>query len=81
MSDKSTLTAERLRHLLDYGPASGVFTWRISPSNGVNAGTIAGTMNEKGYILIKIAGKRIRAQTHLTADECEAIFSDRREDA
>ena len=61
MPDKSTLTAERLRHLLDYSPASGVFTWRISPSPRVKPGDTAGTLNERGYLRIKIAGKHIPA--------------------
>jgi hypothetical protein len=61
MSDKSTLTAERLRHLLDYNLKSGVFTWRIAPSPQVKPGDIAGTPNEKGYIRIKIDGTRYRA--------------------
>jgi hypothetical protein len=61
MSDKSTLTAERLRHLLDYSPASGVFTWRIAPSPRVKPGDTAGTLNEKGYLRIKIGGILYRA--------------------
>lgn len=61
MADKSTLTAEHLRHLLDYSPASGVFTWRISPSPRVKPGDTAGTVNDRGYIKIKIGGKHIPA--------------------
>lgn len=61
MADKSTLTAERLRHLLDNSPASGVFIWRISPSPRVKPGEIAGAVNDRGYIKIKIGGKHIPA--------------------
>ena len=61
MSDKSTLTAERLRNLLDYDSSTGVFTWRISPSPRVKPGDIAGTLNERGYLRIKIDGKHYRA--------------------
>ncbi|WP_439559837.1 HNH endonuclease [Roseinatronobacter sp.] len=61
MSDKSTLTAERLRHLLDYDLKTGVFTWRVQRGSRVKPGDIAGTPNEKGYIVIRIDGKQYRA--------------------
>lgn len=61
MTDKSTLTAERLRQLLDYNPDTGVFTWRIQRGSRVKAGDIAGAVNDRGYIKIKIDGKHYPA--------------------
>ena len=61
MPDKSNLTAERLRHLLDYDPETGVFTWQNPPSARVKQGATAGTLNEKGYVVIQIGGKPYRA--------------------
>jgi HNH endonuclease len=51
------LTAERLRELLHYDPATGVFTWRVTNSNRAPAGHVAGSPNKRGYIAIGIAGK------------------------
>ena len=56
-----TLSANRLRKLLNYAPATGVFRWRVrkGPSN---VGTVAGSISRpKGYRLICIDGKIYRA--------------------
>lgn len=50
------LTTKRLRQLLDYKPETGVFTHRLS-HNGVNAGSIAGTVGTGGYRRISVDGK------------------------
>ena len=50
------ITQERLKEVLDYNPETGVFTWRVSPSNNTSAGSEAGSPDEKGYIKIKIRG-------------------------
>lgn len=55
------LTLERLREVLNYDPASGIFTWRISSNRKFKIGDIAGGLDEKGYIRIKIDGKKYRA--------------------
>ena len=55
MPDVVTLTAERVRELLDYDPATGVFRWRVSlMGRGAKAGAIAGTSNGQGRRQIKI---------------------------
>lgn len=51
----------RLYEVLDYNPMSGVFTWKISPGNGINAGDIAGSLETNGYIRIGIDGERYLA--------------------
>lgn len=55
-----TLTAERVRELLDYDPMSGIFRWRVSRKNRAQAGAVAGTPS-RGYIYIKIDGVTYRA--------------------
>lgn len=54
------LTAERLRELLDYNPATGVFTWKRK-TGSKSAGSLAGTPHNGRYINIQVAGKQYRA--------------------
>jgi hypothetical protein len=51
-----TLTAERLRELLNYDPDTGLFTHRVS-RRGVTAGKIVGSKHAKGYIVIRVDEK------------------------
>lgn len=46
------LTQERLKELLHYDEETGVFTWLISPRNNVPSGSIAGQIDNKGYVRI-----------------------------
>lgn len=64
MSGKPELTYARLRELLSYEPASGIFTWRISRPKckaKCKAGQVAGTVENRGYVSIGIDGKNYRA--------------------
>jgi hypothetical protein len=56
-----TLSASRLRKLLNYDPATGVFRWRVHKGPN-NVGTVAGSIHPpKGYRVICIDGKIFRA--------------------
>lgn len=57
----STLTAERLREVLDYNPETGLFVWRIRTSSRAGAGDIAGFDDGKGYTAIRIDGTQVFA--------------------
>jgi hypothetical protein len=49
---------KQLKELLDYDSDTGLFTWRISPSNSIKKKQVAGTKNTNGHIQIKVFGKR-----------------------
>jgi hypothetical protein len=49
-----TLTRERLVELLDYDAVAGLFRWKISRGGKAYAGSIAGTNNSKGYVVVCI---------------------------
>lgn len=56
------LTHEQVREALDYNPATGVFTWKISPAKNVKSGTVAGGNNKaNGYRYIRLYGEEITA--------------------
>lgn len=59
--DKKILTAERAKELFDYDPHTGNFYRKVSPTNSVKVGDIAGTLTKKGYIDIGIDGERYLA--------------------
>ena len=49
------LDIARLKELLSYSPETGDFT-RVVPRGGCVAGSLAGTKNSDGYVLIRIDG-------------------------
>ena len=57
----SDLTAERLRELLDYDQETGVFTRKVKLCNRVKVGDVAGYLNRKGYICIRVDGRTHKA--------------------
>jgi Demerecviridae HNH endonuclease len=51
-----SLTAERLRDLLDYDPLTGVFSWRVTRSWLAVRGTPAGSKRRDGRTVIHTCG-------------------------
>lgn len=56
-----TLTIERLHEVLNYDPATGVFTWAVNKGRRTRAGQQAGTNTTHGYVKICIDGRRYYA--------------------
>lgn len=56
------LTQERLLHLLQYDPSTGVFTNRVQRAFRCPVGAVAGGTDSKGYHAIKLDGVTYRAQ-------------------
>lgn len=46
-----------LKRILNYDPATGIFTWAEKTSRKVIVGSVAGCLNKAGYIVIGIGGK------------------------
>ena len=55
------LSQKRLRELLHYEPATGIFTRLVGTGGRGKAGDIAGSLQSTGYILICVDGKRYLA--------------------
>ena len=55
------ITQKQLKQLLHYDPTTGVFRWRVSRSNGVKIGDIAGWNGGKGYACLSVGGKIYKA--------------------
>ena len=57
----SELTHDRLCEVLDYNPETGVFRWLVTRPGTARAGSIAGSLNDNGYVSISIDGQRYKA--------------------
>ena len=55
---RKTLSAERLREMLDYDAETGIFVWRKDHGVNVKAGMEAGHVTNKGYRMISLDGFR-----------------------
>lgn len=52
-----SVTQDRLKQVLHYDPATGIFTW-LRTMGRQTAGEVAGTVREDGYIRLQIDGER-----------------------
>ena len=52
---------EELKELLYYEADTGLFRWKINSHGPVKVGGIAGTLENTGYIRVRVNGKRINA--------------------
>lgn len=56
MTPRSALTAEQLRDVLNYDPATGIFTWKKMNRRHWLLGTVAGCPHSRGYVKIFVKG-------------------------
>lgn len=52
------LTNERLKEVLHYDSLTGMFTWKLSVTNSVRVGDVAGHVKNNGYAQVSIDGKK-----------------------
>lgn len=62
--DRTRITLQELKEILEYNPNTGVFVWLKSLSNKGKAGSQAGSLDAYGYRQIMIRGKNYKA-SHL----------------
>ena len=80
------ITAERLRQLVVYDPATGIFTWREDRKGRggvVRADTVAGTIDANGYRIITIDNRKYpaaRLAWFYVTGEWPAFYLDRLDD-
>ena len=59
--NRTAITAERVRQLLDYNSETGILTWRVNRRGQVKVGAIAGTLSSTGYTQVKLDGRCYKA--------------------
>lgn len=55
--NSTSLTVARLREVLHYDPDTGAFTWKLKTALGIQVGSEAGTLNNRGYRIVRLNGK------------------------
>lgn len=54
-------TDEELRSILEYDPGSGEIRWKVRTGAKSKVGTVAGSLDSKGYVVIRVKGATHKA--------------------
>ncbi|MEK6294411.1 MAG: HNH endonuclease [Paraburkholderia tropica] len=60
-ADRQKIDAAQLRALLTYDAETGIFRWRERRNHLTPKGSVAGTVNSKGYVMIGVARRLYQA--------------------
>ena len=55
------ITQKELKKFVHYDPPTGMFTWKISTNGRIKIGSVAGSLENNGYIRLSISGTRYLA--------------------
>lgn len=55
------ISADYVRSLLSYDPATGVLRWKVDRAGKARAGMVAGFVGHGGYVLVKLVKRSLRA--------------------
>lgn len=55
------LSKGEVESLLDYDPLTGLFRWKHAVSSRAKMGSVAGTLDRDGYVVIRIKGRGYKA--------------------
>ena len=58
---KECIEHSKLLSILDFSAESGVFTWKVRRCYRALAGSVAGTINTRGYVHILVCGRKYLA--------------------
>lgn len=82
MAKASNVSHDALTRAFDYEPDTGVFTWKIRPSNRVKIGDRAGVLAPNGYRFIVLDGQKMQASrvawfyVHKVWPKGDIVFAD-----
>jgi hypothetical protein len=62
MTNRNLITQAELKEIVSYDQESGLFYWKVARQNNrIKAGSVAGCVDSKGYIVMTLKGRQYKA--------------------
>lgn len=55
------ITQKELKKFVSYDPLTGIFIWKVSTNGRIKIGSVAGSLENNGYVRLSISGTRYLA--------------------